>query len=47
MVEYVSSYWKWGKLLEGQDFSGDMGSYWRRWVGIVIKKCLYKEDLTS
>ena len=40
MAEYASSYWKWGKLLGKQDSSGDMDSYWRKWVGAVIDKCL-------
>ena len=40
MIEYVSSYWKCGKLLGKQDSSGDMDSYWRKRVGVVIEKCL-------
>ena len=27
MTEDMSSYWKWGKLLRKQDFSGDMDNY--------------------
>ena len=40
MAEYVNSYWKRGKLLREQDFSGDMDSYSKKWVGAVTEKCL-------
>ena len=40
MAEYVNSYWKWEKLLGEQDSSGDIDSYWRKWVGAVIQECL-------
>ena len=37
MIEYVDSY---GKLLGEQDFSRDIDSYWRKWGGVVVQKCL-------
>ena len=40
MTEYVSSYWKWRKLLGEQDSSGDMNSYWIKWVDVVTEKRL-------
>ena len=39
IAEYMSSYWKLVKLLGEQDSSGDMDSYWRRWVSAVTNKC--------
>ena len=47
MAEYMSSYWKLVKLLGEQDSSGDMDSYWRRWVNAVTNKCQKKEDSIS
>ena len=40
MAEYVNSYWKWGKLLGEQDFSGDIDNYKRRWATAIIQEYL-------
>ena len=40
MVEYMSIYWKWGKLLWEQSSTGDMDNYWSRWARAAIRECL-------
>ena len=40
MIEYVSIYWSGESYFGEQDSSGDMDSYWRKWVSVVTEKCL-------